>query len=40
MKIQIELVEGFGLAVTWHRCPAHDFAVIFLFFAIKFKFRE
>jgi hypothetical protein len=35
--IRVELIDGFGIAITWHKCLEHDFAIIFLCFAIKFK---
>ncbi len=37
MKMQIELINGFGFAVSWHKCLEHDFAIIILCFAVKFK---
>jgi predicted AAA+ superfamily ATPase len=37
MKIQFELIDGFGLALSWHECEQHNFAIIIMFFAIKFK---
>ena len=38
--IKLELVNGFGIAITWNKCEQHDFAVIILCFAIKFKTKE
>lgn len=35
--MKIELVNGFGLAATWNKSNEHDFAIIFLYFSIKFK---
>lgn len=37
--VKIELINGFGLAVSWHKCPEHDIAIIILMFAIKIKLR-
>lgn len=36
-KIQVEVITGFGLAITWYATDQHDFAIILLSFAIKFK---
>lgn len=35
--LKIELISGFGFAITWHKSPQHDFALIFLIFAINYK---
>jgi hypothetical protein len=35
--IQLSLINGFGLAITWNKSEKHDFAIIFLCFAIIFK---
>ena len=39
MNYKIELINGFGFAITVHKCEQHDFAIIFLMFAIKFKIK-
>ena len=39
MDCRIELINGFGFAITVHKCEQHDFAIIFLMFAIKFKMK-
>jgi len=40
VDIQFENIQGFGLAISWLQCDQHDIAIIFLFWAVKIKWRK